>query len=87
MEVNLKARDEIFKVIMNQVRNNKPPETRATYDRLKKMGYKEFTIKQMIGQCFAIELYHVLKFHKEFNNERYKRNLLALPKEPFDDED
>lgn len=86
MEVNLKARDEIFKVIMNQIRNKKPPETKAAYDRLKKLGYKEFTIKQMIGQCFAIEFYHMMKFRKEFNNERYKENLNALPKEPVGEE-
>jgi Holliday junction resolvasome RuvABC DNA-binding subunit len=86
MEVNIKARNEIFKVIMNQIRSKKPPETKAAYERLKQLGYKEFTIKQMIGQCFAIEFYHMMKFRKEFNNERYKENLNNLPKEPVGEE-
>lgn len=74
MEVNLKAREAIFKAIMNQIRENKPPETKAAYDKLKKLGYKEFTIKQMIGQCIAIEFHHMMNSRKEFNMERYKKN-------------
>lgn len=87
MEVNIKARNEIFKVIMNQIRDKTPPETKAAYDRLKKLGYKEFTIKQMIGQCFVIEFYNMMKFRKEFNMERYKKNLNALPKEPVGEDE
>lgn len=41
-------------------------------------------IRQMIGQCLAIELFDVMKFRKPYNNERYIKNLLALPKEPLD---
>jgi hypothetical protein len=38
----------------------------------------------MIGQCLAVELFEVFKFGKAYNNERYVKNLKALPKEPFD---
>ena len=41
-------------------------------------------IRQMIGQCLAVELFDVLKNRKPYNNARYIKNLLALPKEPFD---
>ena len=40
--------------------------------------------RQMIGQCLAVELFDVLKHGKPYNNERYVKNLIALPKEPFD---
>jgi hypothetical protein len=84
METNEKIREQIFETIKNQLKDNNPPETKATYDRLQKQGFDEFQTKQMIGQCLAIEIFNVIKFGKPYNNERYIKNLIALPKEPFD---
>ena len=84
METNDKLREQIFEIIKNQLRDNDPPETRATYDRLIKNGFDDFQTKQMIGQCLAVELFDVMKFGKPYNNERYIKNLIVLPKEPFD---
>ncbi|MDZ7740962.1 MAG: hypothetical protein U5Q03_04235 [Bacteroidota bacterium] len=87
MEVNLKMRDHIFGIIKNQMKSNDPPETKQTYNRLKKMGYSDFVTKQLIGQCIAVELYNIMKFQESFNDERYLENLKNLPEEPFDDEE
>lgn len=84
MEVNEKLKEQIFEIIKNQLRDNNPPETKATYDRLRKQGFDDFKTGQMIGQCIAVELFDVFKFAKPFNNERYVRNLIELPEEPFD---
>jgi hypothetical protein len=84
MEINEKLRDQIFEIIKNQIRDNRPHETKATYDRLRKQGFDDFRTRQMIGQCLAVELSDVLKFSKPFDNERYISNLTALPKAPFD---
>ena len=84
METNGKLRDQIFEIINNQLRDNDPPETKTTLDRLLEQGYDDFLIKQMIGQCIAVELFDVIKHGKSYNNERYIKNLIALPKEPFD---
>lgn len=84
METNEKLRKQIFEIIKNQIRNNDPPETKATFERLRKQGYDDFETKQLIGQCLAVELFGVLKHGKPMNNERYVKNLMALPKEPFD---
>ncbi len=84
METNEKLREQIFEIIQNQIRDKNPPETKATYDRLNKNGFDDFQTRQMIGQCLAVELFDVMKFGKPYNNVRYIRNLLALPKEPFD---
>ena len=84
METNEKIREQIFEIIKNQIRDNDPPETKATFERLRKHGFDDFQTKQMIGQCLAVELFDVMKFGKPYNNERYIKNLLALPKEPFD---
>lgn len=83
METNHKLREQIFEIIKNQIRDNDPPETKVTYDKLLKQGFDDFQTRQMIGQCLAIELFDVLKFGKPYNNERYIKNLKALPKEPF----
>lgn len=84
MESNERIREQIFEIIKNQLKDNDPPETKATYDRLKSEGFDEMQTKQMIGQCVAVELFNTFKFAEPYNEERYIRNLKALPKEPFD---
>jgi hypothetical protein len=84
METNEKIREQIFEIIKNQLKDNDPPETKATYDRLRKKGFDDFQTRQMIGQCIAVELFEIFKFSKPFNNERYIKNLIELPQEPFD---
>lgn len=49
---------------------------------LRKQGFDDLHTKQFLGQCLAIELFDIIKFDKPFDNERYKKNLLALPKNP-----
>ena len=82
METNLKLRNEIFKIIENQIEANDPPETLITFKRLKDQGFSDFEVKQLIGQCVAVEIYNVMKFKKPFDKERYIKNLNNLPKEP-----
>ncbi|MEA2043360.1 MAG: hypothetical protein U9N85_12530 [Bacteroidota bacterium] len=84
MESNEIVREQIFGIIKNQIRDNTPPETKKTYDRLIKNGFDDLQTRQMIGQCLAVELFDAVKFGKSYNNERYIKNLKALPKEPFD---
>lgn len=84
MEINEKIKEQIFEIIKSQLRDNEPRETKATFDRLQKQGFDDFEIRQMIGQCLVVELFDVMKFGKPYNNARYIKNLLALPKEPCD---
>jgi hypothetical protein len=84
METNEILREQIFEIIKNQLRDNAPPETKITYDRLIKDGFDDLQTRQLIGQCLAVELFDVMKNGKPYNNARYIKNLLALPKEPFD---
>jgi hypothetical protein len=83
METNEILREQIFDIINNQLRDNDPPETKLTFDRLQNQGYDDFQTRQLIGQCLAVELFDVLKFGKPYNNKRYVENLRALPKKPF----
>ncbi len=84
MKKNLKAREIIFTIIDNQIKNNDPPDTLKVFNKLKSQGYSEFETKQLIGQCVAVEIYNMMKYKKPSDNERYIRNLNNLPKEPFE---
>ena len=84
MKSNKILRAQIFEIISSQLKTNDPPETKFAFDRLKKQGFDDFTIKQMIGQCLAVELFDVLKNGKPYDNARYIKNLNGLPNEPFD---
>ncbi|MDD3721526.1 MAG: hypothetical protein PHW92_03425 [Lutibacter sp.] len=84
METNEKLREQIFEIIKNQLRDNDPPETKITFDRLRKQGFDDFQTRQMIGQCLAVELFNIIKFGKSYDNEQYIKNLIALPKESYD---
>jgi hypothetical protein len=84
MKTNEILREQIFQIITNQLRANNPPETKQTYERLKKLGYDDYHVRQLIGQCLAVEKYRVMKYKKPYNNERYITNLKNLPEEPMD---
>ena len=84
MKVNKELRDQFFEVVENQIKSNSPPETKLTYNRLSLLGYNDFQIKQMIGQCVSVEIFEVVKSGQPFDQKRYVANLNKLPKEPFD---
>ena len=84
METNEELREQIFEIIKNQLKDNDPPETQTTYDRLRKLGFDDFQTRQMISQCIAVELFEIFKFGKPIKDKRYVKNLKALSKVPFD---
>ncbi|MFA5418621.1 MAG: hypothetical protein WC341_09195 [Bacteroidales bacterium] len=84
MESNEIVREQIFGIVEHQMKNNDPPETNMTFRRLVEEGYNESDTKIMIAQCVAVELFDVLKHGKTFNEKRFIKNLMQLPKEPFD---
>ena len=68
----------IFEVVENQIRDNNPPETKATWDRLKGMGYTNLQIKKKIGGVIAQHIYYILKDNVPMDLEKYKRDLEGL---------
>ncbi len=85
MESNEIVRNQIFEIIKNQLKANNPPETKLTLERLKGLGYSDRDARMLIGQCLAVELFHIMKHKKPFDESRYISNLRKLPEEPFDD--
>ncbi len=84
MESNEIVRKQIFEIIKNQMKDNNPPETNLTYQRLINMGHSDFVTKQYIGQCVAVEIFGMLKHRKPFDAKRYIKNLKRLPEKPFE---
>jgi hypothetical protein len=86
MKAKERRREMIFDIVRNQMKNDDPPETTLTYQRLRDMGFSEFETMQRIGQCISVEIFKVMKFKEPFNLERYVENLKHLPEEPFEDQ-
>jgi hypothetical protein len=78
--------DQIMEVVSNQMRNNDPPETKQTFDRLVKSGISRSDAMKYIGQCVATEIYSVMKKQEPFNEKRFVKNLNNLPAKPTDEE-
>lgn len=66
-------------MVENQIKENNPPETKKTLDRLLKKGYSRNDAMKLIGSVVAAEIYRILKSHEPFNEERYVKALRELP--------
>jgi len=81
-EYNPHLRAAFLEVVENQLRDNNPPETKQTLDRLIKEGYSKDESKEMIGSVVATETFYVLKNQEPFNQERFVKALNKLPELP-----
>ena len=81
-ETNPLLGEEMKKVVRNQIRQNDPPETKQTYDRLIKEGFPKDEVMRQLAVVVAAEIYDVMKNKEPFNQERYIKRLNDLPKEP-----
>lgn len=75
-----------LEAVETQLRDNNPPETRLTFERLRAQGISEKDAKLLIGSVIAAETYEVMKSGAPFNKERFVRNLNRLPDQSFDDQ-
>ena len=61
VETNPLLGEEMKKVVRNQIRQNDPPETKQTYDRLINEGFPEEEVMRQLAVVVAAEIYDVLK--------------------------
>lgn len=71
-----------LETVENQLADNDPPETKETLDRLIAEGISEDDSKLLIAQAVCVEVFDIMKHQKEFNLDRYLKNLKRLPDEP-----
>lgn len=73
-----------IEAVETQLRDNNPPETRQTFDRLRSEGVSEKDAKLLIGSVIAVETYEIMKSGTSFNHKRFVRNLNRLPDQSFE---
>jgi len=74
----------ILDVVENQIRENDPPETRTTLERLLSMGRERSEAVRLIACVVGNEMFYVLKHQEPFNQKRFVANLNKLPAMPWD---
>jgi hypothetical protein len=83
-ETNPKLGEAILEVVENQIRENDPPETRQTIDRLMGEGYSADEARRLVSTAVTVEIFHIMRDREPFNRERFLWNLAQLPREPWD---
>jgi len=68
----------ILATVDNQIRENNPPITRMTLEKLKKLGYTEKIAKEKIAAVLIEEIYDVMKSTAPYDEERYSKKLRSL---------
>jgi Fe-S cluster assembly scaffold protein SufB len=83
-KTNPRLKKHIMEIVKNQLRDNDPPETKETLDRLISEGISKNDAMQLIASAVCYEIFHVLKSEKPSDNKRYinvLKNLPILPEE------
>ena len=83
---NEKLKQAILEVVNSQIRDNDPPETKQTLDRLRESGLSEEEALKLIGYVVASEVFTVLKENRKYDKEKYISALKALPRLPWEKE-
>jgi hypothetical protein len=74
----------ILEVVENQLRDNNPPATRETLERLLAEGIPHEEALNLIGCVVTSEIFDILKDQRPFDEKRYVEALRRLPKLPWD---
>ena len=83
---NERLQKAILEVINTQIRDNDPPETKQTYERLQREGFSERDARKLIGYVVATEVFAVLKENRRYDREKYIAALKMLPRLPWEKE-
>ena len=83
-ETNPELGKVILEAVENQIRDNDPPETRQTIDRLMGEGYSADEARRLVSTAVTVEIFHIMRDREPFNRERFLWNLAHLPREPWD---
>jgi hypothetical protein len=73
------SEEAVFEAIDNQIKNNDPPETKQTYERLMKEINDHEEVMEYLGVVMRSEILDILKSKKPFNRKRYVERLNRLP--------
>jgi len=83
-KTNRRAGELIIQAVKEQIRLEDPPETKETFDRLRREGHAEEDVYRMLGCVMTSEMYAVLRQKRVFDRDLYVQQLHALPKLPWE---
>lgn len=81
---NQRLHNAIIEVVKTQLRDNNPPATRQTFQRLQDEGFSEAEAMKLIGYVVATEVFGVMKEGRRYDEENFIQALNALPELPWD---
>ena len=84
---NLRLKKLILEVVDNQLRENNPPVTKESYDKLIDAGYSAREAKEKIGAIVIEEIYDVMKENQLYDEKRYTQALRNMVQQCIDYED
>lgn len=79
------ARAAILEAVENQLRDNNPPITQETFNRLMMEGFSAEEAKKLISFALANEISEIMNNKEPFDEERYSQNLRNLPDIPWEE--
>ena len=82
-ETNPEAGKLVLEVVGNQIRDNDPPETRQTCERLEREGYTTDEAHRLSSTAVTVEIFHMIHDRQPFDRKRFVWNLARLPREPW----
>jgi hypothetical protein len=86
-ERGIQIRKALFEVIENQMKENNPPETKKTYQRLLDQGFSRDETMRMMATVVITEMNDMVKHNRTFDEAGYVEALQALPKLPFNEDE
>jgi hypothetical protein len=72
----------IVEVVENQIRENNPPITKLTFNRLTAEGYSIDEAKRLIAVVLTHEIFAMMQKSEVFNEKRFTAALQRLPELP-----
>ncbi len=71
--------EAILAVVDQQMRDNRPPETRRTFERLVALGYTPDDVRRLIGNVVAQEIFAVMQQGQAYSEQRDRAAVRGLP--------
>ena len=78
------AKAAILEIVDNQLKDNTPPETKETYQRLLNQGFSTNEARELIGAVISSEIFEVLKKQQPYDQKRFIAALHKLPQMPWE---
>ena len=77
-EKQYRLKSLIIKAVENQMKDNEPPITNTTFQRLVDAGYTEEQAKDKIADVLAVHIVYATSFGRPFHPEEYEKELNQL---------